>query len=82
MTNEFSVCQFFEDDTYEYVCRFVHPKTAVDTFIRYINSVGARLGTTKRVIIIDGSDCTNAEWVFGKGIVFGLNFSNRIGRTE
>jgi hypothetical protein len=70
--NEFSVCQFFEDDTFEYVRRFVAPQEAVDTFMRYINTVGARLGTTKRVIITDGGDCVNAEWVFGKGITFGL----------
>jgi hypothetical protein len=64
---EFSVCQFFRDDSYEYVCRFVDAASAAEKFKHYTTSVGAQIGTTVRVIITDGGDCTNAEWQFGKG---------------
>ena len=70
MTDEFSVCQFFEDNSYEYVRRFVSAKEAVEVAKHYCTSVGARLGTTKRVIITDGGDRTNFEWVYGQGITF------------
>lgn len=70
MEELFSVCQFFEDDSYEYVRRRVPAKEAAEAFRHYCNSVGARMGFTKRVIVTDGGDCVNAEWIFGKGIVF------------
>lgn len=70
MEGEFSVCQFFEDESYEYVRRFVIAEEAMKAFQHYTNSVGARIGTTKRVIITDGGDCINMEWQFGKGITF------------
>lgn len=68
--NEFSVCQFFQDETYEYVRRFVSAEEAVTAAKHYCTSVGARLGTTVRVIITDGGDCTNFEWKFGEGVVY------------
>jgi len=67
---EFSVCQFFRDDSYEYVCRFVDAETAVEKFKHYTTSVGAQIGTTVRVIITDGGDCTNYEWQFGRGLTY------------
>jgi hypothetical protein len=67
---EFSVSQFFPDGSYEYVCRWVAAEAAFDTFKRLTQSVGARLGTTVRVIITDGGDCTNAEWKFGEGLTY------------
>lgn len=67
---EYSVCQFFLDGTYEYVRRFVGAEEAVKAASHYSQSVGARLGTTCRVIITDGGDCTNWEWKFGEGVVF------------
>ena len=72
-TGEFSVCQLFEDDTYEYVRRYVSAEEAVKAAHHYCHSVGARLGTTRRVIITDGGDCCNFEWQFGKGVVFPPN---------
>jgi len=36
----------------------------------YINSVGARMGMVKRVIVTDGGDMTNFHWEYGKGVVF------------
>lgn len=67
---EFSVCQFFEDGSYEYVRRNVGPEEAVTAAKHYTSSVGAKIGTTQRVIITDGGDCTNFEWQFGKGITY------------
>lgn len=67
---EFSVCQFFLDGAYEYVCRFVPAAEAVRVFKLLASSLGARIGTTRRVIITDGGDCTNAEWEFGKGLTY------------
>lgn len=69
-TGEFSVAQFFADDSYEYVRRWVSAEEAVETVKHYANSVGAKIGTTKKVIITDGGDCTNFVWEFGKGITF------------
>lgn len=68
--NHFSVCQFFPDGDYEYVRRYVSAEEATKAFQHYTACVGARLGTTCRVIITDGGDCINAEWEFGKGITY------------
>lgn len=67
---EFSVCWFFADETYEYVRRYVYAEEAVIAFRHYTTSVGAKLGTTMRVIVTDGGDFTTLEWKFGEGIVF------------
>lgn len=67
---EFSVCQFFPDDSYEYVRRFVTAEEAVAAAKFYTSNVAAQTGLTKRVIITDGGDCVNFEWEFGKGITF------------
>jgi hypothetical protein len=68
--HEFSVCQFFEDGSYEYVRRNVSAEEAVNAAKHYTTSVGARMGMTKRVIITDGGDCTNFEWKYGEGITY------------
>lgn len=70
MTGEFSVYQFFLDETCERIESFVDPQTAVETARRLTRTVGARLGTTARVIITDGLDFTCFEWQFGKGVTF------------
>lgn len=67
---EFSVYQFFPNGDYEQVRQFVSAEEAVGAFKHYTTSVGARLGTTTRVIITDGGDSTNMEWIYGKGITF------------
>lgn len=66
----YNVVQFFADKSYEYVRRNVSAEEAFKGFQHYTTSVGARIGTTVRVIITDDGDCTNAEWIFGKGLVF------------
>jgi hypothetical protein len=70
MEGEFSVYQFFKDDTYERVREFVSAEEAVKAFLHYTSSVGARIGMTVRVIITDDGDCTTAEWKYGEGIIF------------
>ena len=70
LREQFSVCQFFADGSNEYVCRFVDVVEALTTFRRCCHSVGARIGTTTRVIITDMLDCTNAEWRHGQGITY------------
>ena len=63
-TEFFSVVQFFEDGSQEYVRTHVDADEAVTAFKHYTNNV------TVRVIIVDCLDCTNAEWIFGQGVVF------------
>lgn len=63
---EFSVCQFFKDDSYEYVRRWVSAEQAVEASLHFVTSVAARLGMVKRVIITDGGDNTCFEWKHGK----------------
>ena len=70
MDEQFSVCQFFEDGTYEYVRRFVSMDDAAKAFAHYTVSVAARYGMVRRVIITDGGDCICMEWVYGVGITF------------
>jgi hypothetical protein len=69
---EFSVCQFFDDDHYEYVRRYVSGEEAVKAFKHYTTNVAVKMGIISRVIITDGGDCINMEWVRGKGITFPL----------
>lgn len=66
----FNVVQFFPDDTYEYVRRNVTAQEATEAFKHYCTSVGARVGTTTRVIITDQGDSCCAEWIHGQGVVF------------
>jgi len=70
MSDQYSVCQFLKDDSYEYVRRFVSAEEAIKAFKHYTTSVGARMGITKRVVITDGGDCVNMEWEFGKGVTY------------
>lgn len=69
-SGEFSVYQFFEDDSYECVRSYVSAKEAGKAVKHYTTCVGAQIGTTKRVIITDGGDNTNFEWKFGEGVVY------------
>jgi hypothetical protein len=66
----FNTVQFFEDGSYEYVRRNVSGQEAVEASHHYCTSVGARIGTTRRVIVTDSGDCTVFEWRFGEGIVY------------
>jgi hypothetical protein len=67
---EFSVCQFFEDGSYEYIIRFTDAKVAMNKAVDYTTNVAAKVGITKRVIITDGGDCICFEWKHGEGVTF------------
>lgn len=58
----FTVYQFFADGSYEAVRSRVGAKEAVEAARHYSSSVGAQIGTTVRVIIVDDGDFTNFEW--------------------
>ena len=51
---EFSVYQFFLGDSYEEVARFIDAESAVRLAKQLTESVGAKIGSTRRVIITDG----------------------------
>ena len=68
--SEYSVVQFFVDDSYEKIVEFVEAEEAVRVAMQTCRSVGAKIGTTKRVIITDGGDFCAWEWIHGRGIVF------------
>lgn len=71
MENErFHVCQFFMDDSYEFVRRFVGLNESMEAFRFYTSNVASRIGVTTRVIIVDMGDCIVAEWIHGKGLVY------------
>lgn len=67
---KFNVYQFFDGETWEQVRTNVDAAEAMKAFVFYTSSVGAKIGTTKRVIITDSGDCINAEWIYGSGLVY------------
>lgn len=70
MSELFDVYQYFEDGTQEQVRTRVTAENAVQAAKHYTTSVGARLGTTVRVIIVDSDDYTNFEWKYGEGVTY------------
>lgn len=75
---EFSVYQVFVDRVNEPLRRFVSAEEAVETAIRYSTSVGAKIGTTIKVIITDGGDNCCWEWKKGEGITFPPEVAERL----
>ncbi len=67
---EFSVYQFFPDDTSECVAEFVDAETAVTIAKSYTERPAAKIGIIQRVIITDGGDFTNFEWKYGQGVTY------------
>lgn len=67
---EFSVVQWFPNGQYEYVRRYVDVETAVLVAIHYMTCIGAKIGTTVRVIIEDGGGYCSLDWERDKGIIF------------
>lgn len=68
MNEKFSVYQDLLDGGTERVCHLVEVDEAVRVARQLATSVGARIGTTSRVIICDGGDCLAWEWKFGEGV--------------
>jgi hypothetical protein len=67
---EYSVWAFFPDESSMADLDHVDAETAVLAAKRLTESIGGRVGTTRRVIITDGEDNTCFEWQFGKGVTF------------
>lgn len=79
---EFSVYQFLDGDVSEQVRDHVSMEEACQAFFHYTRNPAAQIGITRRVIITDGDDFTNMEWLFGEGITYptkamGLKCSSR-----
>lgn len=72
MSELFSVCQFFQNTSYEYeYARIAVPaEEAMPAAFHYCTSVGAKLGFTTRVIVTDGGDNIVFEWKHDEGITF------------
>lgn len=78
MSERFSVCMFNEAGEHTYLRpRFVPAAEAVRMAFACIESVSAKVGIIRRVIITDGGDHTNFEWEFGRGVTFPPRASER-----
>jgi hypothetical protein len=80
MSENYSVCQFFEDGNYEFVRRFISPEEAVNVAIHYSTSIAAKNHMVTRVIITDSGDQCNWEWKFDEGITFPPQFVGKLKR--
>jgi hypothetical protein len=81
--DEYSVCQFFTDGSYEYVRRYVSAEEAVKAFKHYAGgNVASKMGIVERVIITNGGDMTNLEWRYGKGFSYDGRTYHSSPRTE
>jgi hypothetical protein len=70
MSEEYSVYQFFADDSYEAVCQYVPLSEAIQTLKSYTTNVAAQIGITSRVIMTDGGDSICVEWKYNQGITW------------
>ena len=66
----YKVWAFFADDTHYLIADELDAEAAVRMAKRHTETVGARLGTTKRVIIEDYDGHTSFEWRFGEGVTY------------
>jgi len=67
---QFSVVRFSADGTYAYVIRWVDLLQAVQALKKCTRDFASLVGATTRIIVIDGDDCINIEWTYGKGITY------------
>lgn len=82
-TGEFSVVQWFTGGAYEYVRRNVDAEEAFAAARHYCTCVGAKVGTTVRVIIEDGGGAACFDWNRDDGIVYyGADDPNIIGKWK
>lgn len=70
MNELFSVYQFFPDDNCECFKAHVNAEEAVKAAKHLSSSVGAQIGTTRRVIITDSGDSAVFEWKYGEGVTW------------
>jgi hypothetical protein len=63
----YKVWAFFRDGTHYLIADELDAEAAVKMAKRHTETVGARLGTTRRVIIEDCGGYTSFEWLFSIG---------------
>jgi hypothetical protein len=66
----YKVWAFFRDGTHYLIADGLGTEAAVECAKRQTQTVGARLGTTKRIIIEDCGGFTSFEWQFKKGVTY------------
>jgi hypothetical protein len=76
-TGNFSVLQFFADVSGERVLDHATVHTAMSQARQCSKGVGARVGTTARVAIVEDGDAIVLEWTFGEGITFPPELAGR-----
>jgi hypothetical protein len=76
-TGNFSVMQFFADGSAERVLDQAPVNTAMSQAGQCCTSVGAQVGTTTRVVIVEDGDAIVLEWKFGEGITFPPELAGR-----
>lgn len=67
---EFSVLWWDAQDNQHEELRFVDAEKAVMAAKRLCEGPASMLGIVRRVIITDGGDFINFEWIYGKGITY------------
>lgn len=80
MSESFSVWYYSNEalgSIQECECEGVGFEEACRWFKHHTTNVTARVGFTKRVIIVDGNDCICAEWKHGLGITWPKNGDGR-----
>ena len=73
----YSVIQFFVDGSGERVLRHVPGEAAMSKARWCSTCVGARAGTTTRVVVTDDDEAIVFEWKFGQGITFPPELAGR-----
>jgi hypothetical protein len=64
----YSVCQFYEDKSYEYICKNVPSEKAARVFYEHTEGMRIKLGVIRVILIDSGAwDCTMLDWQAGKG---------------
>lgn len=70
MNGEFSVYQYFRDDTSMRVLAYVDSHTALRHAAELIRGSGVYLGTIRRIVVTDKRDIIQFEWLHGHGIIW------------
>ena len=78
----FSVLQFFVDGSGERVVENAPANAATSQARQCSTSVGARVGMTTRVVIVEDGDAIVLEWKFGEGITFPPELAGRDWATD
>jgi hypothetical protein len=78
----FSVLQFFADGSGERVLDHTAPNAGMSQARQCSTSVGAQVGTTTRVVVVEDGDAIVLEWKFGEGITFPPELAGRTGRRQ